>query len=170
MPNSVTINETETTNEIIFVRFDRDVDTDQFTLCCCTSLLNGERLAVSRKTCDEDRIELVRGDNFAKIAEVTKRDIGTIFLGNVGLGRDSSRCFISTLDFLGSEIPLAPTRFIRLKALTSGSVGYAQRICYIANLNSVNFNTVQFSQLIDKVCSGDVRLCLLYTSPSPRDS
>ena len=57
VPNGFTIDETESTNEIIFICFNSNVYTDKFPTQLSTRLFNCESLSVTRETRDERRIE-----------------------------------------------------------------------------------------------------------------
>ena len=108
VPYSVTIHKTETTDQIILVSLDGDVDTDQFTTQRCTCLLNTEGLTVARQTSDECRIKDPRLDDLLQISKVAKGNKLTVNSGNqiVLDCRSSSRCLIGLLQALNhSQIP-----------------------------------------------------------------
>ena len=57
MPNSCPIDKAETTNKIIFISFNGNVDTNQFSFVLGASLFNTERFAIARETRDKRRVE-----------------------------------------------------------------------------------------------------------------
>jgi hypothetical protein len=82
MPYSVTINKAKPTNKVIFVGFDCDVDTNQFSLELSTSLFDSKGFSIPRKTRDKRRIEHMGFENGLNIAKRTKADEGIIFFWN----------------------------------------------------------------------------------------
>ena len=82
MPNSFTVNKTETTNKIVFVSFDGNVDTNQLPFELGTGLFDTKRFTVVRETRDKRRVEKTGRNNLFNIFEVTKLDEGIIFLRN----------------------------------------------------------------------------------------
>ena len=78
MPYSVTIYKAKTTNKVVFVGFDCDVDTDQFSLELSTGLLDSKGFSIPRKTRDKRRIEQIGFENGLKIIKRTKVDEGII--------------------------------------------------------------------------------------------
>merc|ERR1711991_1203989 len=82
VPNGFAIDKTESTNEIIFICFNRNVYTNKFPAQNRTRLLNRECFTVSRKTSNERWIKYTGLNNFLNISKVTKLDEGTIFTGN----------------------------------------------------------------------------------------
>ena len=57
VPNGFSIDKTETANKVVFVSFNGDVDSDEFSSELGTRLLHRERLTVARETRNERRVE-----------------------------------------------------------------------------------------------------------------
>ena len=130
VPGSFTIHKTETTDQIILVSLNRDVDANQFTLKLSTRLFHRERFTVTRKTRNERRIEKTGLNNFFNIVEITKLDEGIIFIGNKVLlhRRNCSRSLKSTFNFINFllsdfQVPLATTNFKAVKSFGYRRIG-----------------------------------------------
>jgi CBS domain-containing protein len=82
LPDSLTVDETETAEEIILIGRSDDVDAQTLALESSTHLLDHRRLAVAGKTGDVDRVEATRTDDRLDVLEVTVRDIERILLGD----------------------------------------------------------------------------------------
>ena len=80
MKNSFTVNKTETTNKIVFVSFDCNVDTNKLHVRVGTCF-DREGLTIARKSCNKSRIENTRLDNAFNISEASK---GTWFGSHSG--------------------------------------------------------------------------------------
>ena len=78
--NNVTVDEGVTTNQVVFISFDGDVNTHAFALQLGTDLLNHGGLTVTRQTRDERWVEVVRLHNLREIAIETEGDIGRVNL------------------------------------------------------------------------------------------
>ena len=72
VPHSLTVDKTETTDEVIFVSLYSDVDTDQLTSELGTRLLDSESFAVSRKSSNKSWVENLGFNNLLKICSVAK--------------------------------------------------------------------------------------------------
>ena len=73
LPYSLTINKSETTDKVIFVCFNSNIDTDTFTLFLSANLFNHHSLTVTRKTGNIGRIKLLGLDNSTNVGKVTER-------------------------------------------------------------------------------------------------
>ena len=80
MPDGVAINKAETTNKVIFISFDCNVYTDEFSSELGTSLFDRKRFTIARETRDKRRVEYTGLNNFFNITEIAKLDEGIIFL------------------------------------------------------------------------------------------
>ena len=76
--NNVTVDEGVTTNQVIFISFNRDVNTQTFALQLSACLFNHGGLTVTRKPRDERRIEVLRLQNLREIFIETERNIGRV--------------------------------------------------------------------------------------------
>jgi hypothetical protein len=76
------INKAKTPNKIIFISFDGNIYTNQFTLKLRTRLFNTERFTITRKTRNKRRVKDTGLNNFFNIVKVTKLDEGIIFIRN----------------------------------------------------------------------------------------
>ena len=133
VPDSVTINQTETTDQIILVSLNSEVDADKFATKISTCLLNTEGLTVTRQTSDEHRIEDLRVDDLLYISEVAKWYESIVLNRNEILhhrlnnSRSSSRSSISLLKLLlNREVPLAITNLVLFNTLHDGRIGHTE--------------------------------------------
>ena len=133
MPDSVTINQTETTDQIILVSLNSEVDANKFATKISTCLLNTEGLAVTRQTSDEHRVEDLRTDDLLYVGKVTEWDKSIVLSRNEILNhrlnnsRSSSRSGVSLLQlFLNREIPLAVTNLVLFNTLHDSRIGHTE--------------------------------------------
>ena len=82
MPDGVTINKAETANKIVFIGFDCNVYTDEFSSELGTRLFDRKRFTIARETRDKRRVEETGLNNFFNITEIAKLDEGIIFSGD----------------------------------------------------------------------------------------
>jgi len=82
LPDSLTVDETETAEEIVLIGRSDDVDAQTLALETSTHLLDHRRLAVAGEAGDVDRVEATRTDDRLDVLEVTVRDIERILLGD----------------------------------------------------------------------------------------
>ena len=141
MPHRLTVDKTETTNQVILISFDSDVNTNQLTLQLSTSLLHTESFSVTRKTSEEDRVILTRRKNLFNITKVTKADEGSIFRRNKVFdffhSRLSGRLIISLLQLLcSSQVPQTTLHLKRFQFLSESLVGSASLISIGAKVSS----------------------------------
>ena len=80
--NNVTVDEGVTTNQVVFIGFDGDVNTHTFALQLGANLLDHGGLTVTRQTRDEGRVEVVRLHNLREILIETKGNIGWVNVRN----------------------------------------------------------------------------------------
>ena len=75
MPYCLTIQQTEATDQIIFIGFDGNVRTDVFPFQASTDFFDHQGFAVTRKTCDKHRIKDPRFQDFFQNVEITPSNI-----------------------------------------------------------------------------------------------
>ena len=113
MPDCGTINKAETANKIIFISFNGNVYTNDFTFQLSTCLFHTKGFTITRKTSNKAWVEKFGLNDFLYIREVSKLDKVRINLWNKILfyRRYNSRSSIGTFKFcfllLSSEVPLA---------------------------------------------------------------
>jgi len=158
MPHSSTINKAESTNKIVFISFNRNVYTNQFTLELSTRLLNRERFTVTRKTRNERRIEKIGLNNFFNIIKVTKLDEGIIFIRNKVLfhSRESSRCLVCLLHLTNNtrghfQIPTTTTSFVIFQTATHGLNVQTTRGTETFEIARGDFRTIQFFERFNQL-------------------
>ena len=164
MPNSIAVHETETTDEIVFVGFDSDVDTDQFTLKLRTRLFHRERFTITRKTRNERWIEKTGINNFFDIIKITKLDEGIIFLRNKILfgRRNHSRRLESAFDFFNLflshfKIPLGTTHLKRIKTLGYSLIRNIFRCTETTNISCRNSKTKSIFEIGQNLVVGHLK-------------
>ena len=158
MPNSFTVNKTETTNKIVFVSFDGNVDTDQFPFELGTGLFDTKRFTVARETRDKRRVEKTGRNNLFKIFEVTKLDEGIIFLRNQVLNNSwfCGRSLISFFKFLlDSKVPLTTTSFEITKFLGDSHIVVTIHCTPGTNIRCSDVVTVEGLERAGDVFSGE---------------
>jgi hypothetical protein len=146
VPNSFTIDQTETTNQVILISLNGNVYTDEFPFELRTRLFNRERFAIARESCNERRVEKIGLNNFFDICEITKADEGIIFLWDKVLfnGRKGSRCLVILLKFfLNSQFPLATTSLVFIKFLSNSLIGGAVNGTPCTNISSSYIFTIE---------------------------
>ena len=157
MPNSFTINKTKTTNKIILISFDGDVDTDQLPTQLSTGLFNTKRFTITRQTRNKRRVEETGLNNFLKIVKVTKLDEGIIFLWNEVLfdRRNHRRCgdglFKLLTGFLHSQVPLTTGDFILIKSFSHSGIRDAVGGTVPTNITRSDLITVGIAECVDDV-------------------
>ena len=82
VPDGVTINKAETANKIVFIGFDCNVYTDEFSSELGARLFDRKRFTIARETRDKRRVEETGLNNFFNITEIAKLDEGIIFSGD----------------------------------------------------------------------------------------
>ena len=82
MPDSLTINESKSTDKIILVSLNGDIDTDHVTIELCTCLFHTMSLAVTTESSDEHWIKDTRLDDTLDIIEVAEGDKEWVIHGN----------------------------------------------------------------------------------------
>ena len=181
MPCSIPINKPKPTDEIIFIGFDGDVDTDQLPTQLSTGLFNRKRFTITRQTRNERRIEGAGLNNLANIAKITKLDEGIIFIRNEVLfyGRHTCRCFESLFQFfLDRKVPLTTTIFVVLKFLRDGRIRHTihRTVCTkISRCNVVTVQTTEFYKEVLGVQTGShfgvhLYVCIIIPKVGPRPS
>src|SRR5210317_2365252 len=151
MPNSSTINKTETTNKIIFISFNSNVYTDKFSSELSTCLLDRERFTITRKSSNECRIEKTGLNNFFNVTKIAKLDEGIIFFWDKVLfyGRQCCRCLISAFDFFHFllshfKVPLTTSYFIIGKFVSDSLIVGTIHCTPSTNVSSSHRFTIKF--------------------------
>ena len=153
MPNSIAVKQPETADEIIFVRFDCDVDSNDFSSELSTCLFDSKGFTIARKTSDEGGIEDLGLDDLLDGREVAERNKVVALSGHQ---THSSRSLKGTLNRLYGvlshfKIPLAATNFILLKVLGNGLICDTFRSTVSTNISSNKLAAVEIAEGIDVV-------------------
>ena len=122
MPNSITIDQSETTEQIILIGFNSNVDTNQFASCFSTCLLYRECLTVTRQSSNECWIEYFGLDYLVEIIEIAKRNICIVHRRHHSYSVCSRRCFVCLLQFLNTKVPLSTSCFVCVQTTACSTI------------------------------------------------